>query len=137
EALKVNPRDGNPLIVMAMAQAMLGHKTEALNALQKAIAISPRDPEAPYYAALVHAQIGDIDSALQWAQKALDAGASAPQSRTSPLLQSFSKAPRVRRFIAKLNKKPLRSGQLPSGSTRPRLRLSTNRYGSDHFALSR
>lgn len=137
QALKVNARDGNPLMVMAMGYAMLGHNAEALSALQRAIAISPRDPEAPYYAALVNARIGDIDSALKWAQKALDAGASAPQFRDSPLLQSLDKDPRVRGFLARLNKKPLRSDQSSTPSRRSRLRLTMNDHGSDHSVLSR
>jgi len=89
ERLKVNPRDGDPHIMMASYYAMLADKPHSMQHLQEALALHPDDPEYLLIAAIIHNQFGEANEAISWAKKAVDRGYSAAEIRSAPELDNL------------------------------------------------
>jgi eukaryotic-like serine/threonine-protein kinase len=89
ERLKVNPRDGDPHILMASFYAMLGDKPNALRHLRDALALRPDDPEFLLTAAIVHNQFGESGEAIASLEKAVEGGYSAAEIRVAPELNNL------------------------------------------------
>lgn len=89
ERLKVNPRDGDPHIMLANYYAMLNDKPKALEHLRQALTLSPNDPEFLLIAAIVHNQFGERVEAVSWAKKAVELGYSAAEIRSAPELDNL------------------------------------------------
>jgi serine/threonine protein kinase/Flp pilus assembly protein TadD len=101
EVLKVNPRDVNPLRVMAMSEAMLNERRQAIDAIERAIQIAPKNPLVLYYAALVHAQFREHKLTLEWLRKSLDAGTTVAQVKDSPLFDFLSQKSEFQALLRK------------------------------------
>jgi len=89
ERLKVNPRDGDPHILIANYYAMLDDKPKALQHLRQALALRPNDPEFLLIAAIVHNRFGERIEAISWAKKAVERGYSAAEIRSAPELDNL------------------------------------------------
>jgi tetratricopeptide (TPR) repeat protein/TolB-like protein/predicted Ser/Thr protein kinase len=84
EAVSINPRDGDPHILMANYSAMLGDRPQALKQLKQALDLSHEDPECLLTGALVYNQFGDKNAALGWLEKAAARGYSLAEIRAAP-----------------------------------------------------
>jgi eukaryotic-like serine/threonine-protein kinase len=74
EQLKVNPHDAETLASLALCQAKLGKKADAVRSIRRAVQIEPDNPEYIYFEALVHHLGGDRASALDSLKKAVAQG---------------------------------------------------------------
>jgi len=99
DALNVNPKNATALHDLAMSHAMLSHRREAFESIQKAMQVAPADPVNMYYAALVHAQFGETRVAVQWIKKALNAGTTIAQVRDSPNFQFLAKDEEFKKYL--------------------------------------
>jgi serine/threonine protein kinase/tetratricopeptide (TPR) repeat protein len=99
EALQVNPRDAYALSVVAICEAMLGEKTQALVALNRALGQTAADPELRFRAAIVYCQLDDRSLALASLEKAVSAGFERRVVRDSPNFDSLQTDPRFIRLI--------------------------------------
>ena len=99
EALRVNPRDGDPHIMMANYYAMLNDRAQALKHLQHALNLNPDTPEYLMIAAVVHNQFGAKDEALGWLEKARARGFSPAEIRVAPEFDNLRDEPRFRQLI--------------------------------------
>lgn len=89
ERLEVNPRDGDPHILMASYYAMLGDKPNAFQHLHDGLAFRLHNPEFLLTAAIVHNQFRESGEAIAWLEKAVDAGYSAAEIRAAPELDNL------------------------------------------------
>lgn len=89
ERLRVNPRDGDPHIMMANYYAMLADKPHSVQHLKEALTLHPDDAEYLLIAAIIHNQFGDANEAIAWAKKAIDRGYSAAEIRSAPELDNL------------------------------------------------
>jgi eukaryotic-like serine/threonine-protein kinase len=94
----VNPRDGDPLVLMASYYAMLGKAPDAKQRLKQALDLSA-NPEYFAIAAMVHNLLGDKDDALAFVQKAVDGGYSKPELRAAPELDSLRSDARFQKLM--------------------------------------
>jgi len=89
ERLQVNPRDGDPHILMASYYVMLGEKANALEHLGEALVLRPEDPEFLLTAAIVYNQLGESGEALAFLRKAVERGYSAAEIQAAPELDNL------------------------------------------------
>jgi tetratricopeptide (TPR) repeat protein len=87
--LAVNPHDATALSDMASFYSMVGKRSEALTAIEKAQKLSPEDPEVLFNAALVYNQLGDEHRAKLLLGKSLRAGYSPTEIRDTPSLDNL------------------------------------------------
>jgi tetratricopeptide (TPR) repeat protein len=99
--LKVNPRDADLLADLAVYQAMLGDRGQALSLMEKARMLNPKDASIMYRAGLNYEHWGERDLALQWVGKALKNGYSISTVKRSPELKNLRGDPRFGQLIAK------------------------------------
>jgi len=99
ERLTVNPRDGDPHILMANYYAMLGDKPSALQHLDEALALRPEDPEFLLTAAIVHNQFGENQEAIALLKKSLERGYSAAEIRAAPELDNLRNQPELQQLL--------------------------------------
>jgi serine/threonine protein kinase/tetratricopeptide (TPR) repeat protein len=99
ERLRVNPRDGDPHILLSNYYAMLNDKPNAFKHLQEALALRPDDPEFLLIAAIVHNQFGEPSEAAWWAKKAIDRGYSAAEIRSAPELGNLRNQPELQKLL--------------------------------------
>jgi serine/threonine protein kinase/Flp pilus assembly protein TadD len=99
DALQVNPRDAYALSVVAICEAMLGEKTQALVALNRALGQTAADPELRFRAAIVYSQLDDRSLALASLEKAVSAGFARRVVRDSPSFDSLQTDPRFIRLV--------------------------------------
>jgi len=99
EASRINPRDGDPHILIATYYAMLGDRRRASEHLQTALILNPNNPEYLLTSAIVHNQFGEKDEALAWLKKAIDQGYSAAEIRAAPELDNLRDDNRFQQLI--------------------------------------
>jgi tetratricopeptide (TPR) repeat protein len=99
EASNINPRDGDPHILMASYYAMLGDQTQAVEHLQAAQNLNPNNPEYLVISAIVHNQFGEKTEALAGLRKAVDQGYSAAEIRAAPELDNLRDDSRFQQLI--------------------------------------
>jgi serine/threonine-protein kinase len=99
EAVKINPRDGDPHILMSSYYAMLNDRVQALKKLQQALDLSPDNPEYLFTGAIVHNQLGDKDIALAWLEKAAAQGYSLAEIRAAPELDNLRDRPGFQQLL--------------------------------------
>ena len=83
-AIAVNPKDAGQYALVGEFSAMLDHKQDAINAIQKALTLDPTNAEIMFKAALVYNHFGDKQQTLSWLNKATDAGYSRIIVRDTP-----------------------------------------------------
>ncbi len=84
ERLKVNPRDGDALILLASDYAMLADKAQALKNLKAGLSVAPEEPEYLVTAAMVHNDLGNKEESLNWLAKAVSRGYSRAEILVAP-----------------------------------------------------
>jgi serine/threonine protein kinase/tetratricopeptide (TPR) repeat protein len=99
DRLKVNPRDGDPHILMASYYSMLGDKRAANEHLQQALALRPDDPEFLAMAAMIQNQFGERSPAVASLKKALDRGYSAAEIRAAPEFDNLRDSPDFQKVV--------------------------------------
>ncbi len=99
EAVKINPRDGDPHILMASYYAMLNDRVQALQQLKQALVLSPENPEYLFTGAIVHNQLGDKDMALAWLEKAAAQGYSLGEMRAAPEFDNLHDRPKFQQLL--------------------------------------
>lgn len=100
KALRVNPRDGDPHIMMANYYAMLNDRTRALKHLDEALNLNPENPEYLTIGAVVINRFGEKDQALGWLERARSRGFSPPEIKASPELDNLRSEPRFQQLIS-------------------------------------
>ncbi len=103
--LKVNPGDADVLADLAVYQAMLGDRAQALSLMERALMLSPHDASIMYRAGLNYEHWGERDLAFQWVGKALKNGYSMSTVKRSPELKSLREDLRFQRFAAEMGGK--------------------------------
>lgn len=99
-SLEINPRDATVLSNTATYYAMLGHRRECFDYLERALKLSGnRDPELLFDAAMVHNQFGETSVALQWLEKARDAGFSPMTISDSPAFDNLHGNPEFQAIL--------------------------------------
>jgi serine/threonine protein kinase/tetratricopeptide (TPR) repeat protein len=99
EAVSINPRDGDPHILMANYSAMLNDRPQALKQLKLALDLSSDDPEYLLTAAIVYNQLGDREAALAWLEKAIARGYSLAEIRAAPEFDNLRDQPRFQQLL--------------------------------------
>jgi len=99
QALEVDAHDAYALSVIAICEAMLGEKAQALGALDGALSQTSQDPEVRFRAAVVYIQLGNRSQALASLEKAVAAGYSRKTIRDSPNFDSLHTEPRFIRLL--------------------------------------
>jgi tetratricopeptide (TPR) repeat protein/tRNA A-37 threonylcarbamoyl transferase component Bud32 len=97
-ALQINPKDADAMIMSASYYAMLGDKQPAFDALRRALARQPRNPEYHFWAAVVHNQFGDRREALDRLEQAAKLGYSQMEIKTAPEFENLQGDPRYQRL---------------------------------------
>jgi len=82
--IEVNPRDATALACAADYNAILGNKTAAMLALQRALAAAPTDPDVRFRAAILYNHFGDDENTLKSLKQAVDFGFSRSVVRDTP-----------------------------------------------------
>ncbi len=94
QALQVNPRNAAVLISIALYNAKVSQKAEALNAAAKALAEAPQDSNVLFNSAVVYAVVGQKDLALTYLAKAVKNGYSQSEIGAEPELKTLREDPR-------------------------------------------
>jgi len=97
--LEVNARDGPLLACAGLYHAMLGHRTAALDRLQRAVALAPDNQDVRFKEARVYSQFGETNLALRALEKALAAGYSAADVHDTPIFDNLRTDPRFQGLI--------------------------------------
>ena len=99
ERLKVNPRDGDPYILMSSYYAMLGDRNSALQHVGEALTIRPEDPEFLLTAAIVYNQFGESEEAIALLKESIKQGYSSAEIRAAPELDNLRGQPQFRHLV--------------------------------------
>jgi len=99
QALQINPHDAYVLSAVAICEAMLGEKAQALATLNRALEQKATDPELRFRAAIVYSQLGDRSQALTFLEKAVGAGFERRTIHDSPNFDSLQTDPRFIRLL--------------------------------------
>jgi serine/threonine-protein kinase len=97
--LKQNPNDTEKLGILAVCQAMLGHRDAAIESLKRAFRLAPDDPFVMFQAALVHIQFDERDETLRWLAKCRAAGYPEARIRDYPNFQSLHSQPKFQELL--------------------------------------
>lgn len=87
EHLRVNPDDAEKLGRLAVCQAKLHWRREALESIERATALEPLNTLFMYQKAVVHALTGQTEEALESLRRALSHGYSRPEAARDPDLE--------------------------------------------------
>jgi tetratricopeptide (TPR) repeat protein len=87
EHLRVNPDDAQQLGRLAVCQAKLQRRREALESIVRASALEPHNTLIMYQRAVVHTLTGQPEEALQFLGRALSHGYSRPEAERDPDLK--------------------------------------------------
>jgi serine/threonine-protein kinase len=98
--LSVNPDDARMLADLAICQAKLDRKEEALENIERATALEPRNTTLMYEQAVVYALTGRTDEAIQHLSRALDHGYSRAEAERNPDLDVLRDKPEYVRLIS-------------------------------------
>jgi serine/threonine protein kinase/tetratricopeptide (TPR) repeat protein len=98
--LKVNPSDADLRADLAVYQAMLGDRIQALALMEKGLMLNPKDASIMYRAGLNYEHWGERELALQWVGKALKNGYSLSTVKRSPELKNLREDPRFGQLIS-------------------------------------
>jgi serine/threonine-protein kinase len=99
ERLRVNPRNPNIQIAVAIYTAELGDKSEALSIVRQALALMPDEPHTLYrLAVLYEMDFGNREEALKWLKKAVDRGQTWQEIDHSPALAELRQDPRFKQL---------------------------------------
>jgi tetratricopeptide (TPR) repeat protein len=93
DAINVNPRDATAWSSMALYSAKLGHKPEAIQAIQKALSYAQDDKTILFKAAVVYELAGERAQALRLMRKAILGGYSLNEIATEPELAKLREDP--------------------------------------------
>jgi serine/threonine protein kinase/tetratricopeptide (TPR) repeat protein len=93
EQSAINPADGGLLGRLAVCQAKLKRRDQALKTIENAIALEPHDTTLMYLRAVVYALTGDSDTALSHLGLALSHGYSRSEAQRDPDLESLRNRP--------------------------------------------
>jgi tetratricopeptide (TPR) repeat protein/TolB-like protein len=83
QAISVNSENADAWILLAYYRAMLGRKSEARPALERALRMRPSDPEFAFFAALVHQQFHEPTETLDSLTQAIQRGYSPQEVGTA------------------------------------------------------
>jgi serine/threonine protein kinase/tetratricopeptide (TPR) repeat protein len=89
EHLTINPANAELLGLLAVCQAKLGQKAEALASIARAITLEPRNTTLMYFQAVVYSLIGDAKRAIEYLGQALAHGYSRPEAARDPDLEAL------------------------------------------------
>jgi tetratricopeptide (TPR) repeat protein len=103
--LKVNPRAAETLASLALCEAKLGNKNDAVRTIRSAVQVDPENPEYIYFEALVFHLIGDRASALEFLRKAVTKGYPVSEILAEPEWHSLSDDPGFKRIVTTVAKK--------------------------------
>jgi serine/threonine-protein kinase len=98
DELRVNPKSGRSLALLALLQAKLGRPAEAESRSAEAIAVAPTDSIVLYQAGVVQALLGHPDRALDVLGKAVERGYSVNDLRQDDDLSSLHPLPSYRKL---------------------------------------
>jgi tetratricopeptide (TPR) repeat protein len=101
QRLAVNPQDKYALSGMALYEAHLGRKTEALAYIDKTMRMAPNDPTVLFTVALAYEIIGDRSHALSLLGRSLDSGFSLEDVKREPELRALRSDPQYKQMLAK------------------------------------
>jgi tetratricopeptide (TPR) repeat protein len=93
EHLTINPANAELLGLLAVCQAKLSKKSEALASIDRAIALEPRNTTLMYYQAVAHTLIGDANKGLEYLGSALAHGYSRAEAERDPDLDALRDRP--------------------------------------------
>ena len=93
EELRVNPRDANALISLALYRAKTGQAGPALEAAERALALAPDDMNVVFFAAIVHESLGRSERALALLRRAIQQGYSRAEIENHPELETLRARP--------------------------------------------
>jgi len=99
DILKVNPKDGRTLGMLALYEAKLGRKIEAARHGAQALREAPDDGEVLYRNAVVHALAGERKKALALLERALNRGYSAREVEEDDDLLELRSLPEFQRLV--------------------------------------
>jgi serine/threonine protein kinase/tetratricopeptide (TPR) repeat protein len=97
--LKVNPNSSDSLANLAVCQAMLGQRDDAVAAVNRGLRLAPNDSSLMFQAALVYIQFGDREEALRWLAKCRSAGYPLARIRDYPNFESLHSEPRFQELL--------------------------------------
>ncbi|HVG22110.1 MAG TPA: protein kinase [Blastocatellia bacterium] len=98
--LGVNPEDARMLADLAICQAKLDSKEEALENIGRATALEPRNTTLMYEQAVVYALTGHTEEAIKYLGRALAYGYSRSEAESDPDLDVLREEPEYARLIA-------------------------------------
>ncbi len=106
ERLAVNPNDADTVARLALYQARVGRKAEALAGIEKARQLTPASRQVCWHAALVYELGGKRDLALKSLGVAYRSGQPVEEIRREPALASLRNDPRYAGLISDHSVKP-------------------------------
>ena len=98
--LQVNDKDASMLARVAMFEAKLGMRKEALDHGNAALALAPRDPDVNFKMAVVRVKLQQLEEALQPLTRALEYGYSASLARSDYDLAPLRSRPEFQKLLA-------------------------------------
>jgi len=101
EELKVNSHDVDVLSDLAVYQAGLGNKEQALRYLGQALQYGHGEKELLASAAQIYNELGETGLALEWMSKAIEAGYSARKFQDLVAFQNLVDNPRYQEIVVK------------------------------------
>jgi eukaryotic-like serine/threonine-protein kinase len=101
QRLAVNPQDAYALSGMALYEAHLGRKPEALAYIDKTLALAPKDGTVLFTVALAYEIIGDRSHALSTLDRSLSSGFSLEDVKREPELQALRSDRRYQQMLSK------------------------------------
>lgn len=97
--LSVNPEDARVLADLAICQAKLGDKEQALKNIERATALEPRNTTLMYEQAVVCALTGRAEDAIKYLERALACGYSRSEAERDPDLDVLRDKPEYVRLM--------------------------------------
>jgi tetratricopeptide (TPR) repeat protein len=99
EALQINPRDARTIALIALCEAKLAHRVDALRHAAEAVAIDSSSREAWQRSAEVHALLNDPDAALRDLSIAVARGFEPRMARADDELSALRSIPRFEEIL--------------------------------------
>ncbi|HLW75847.1 MAG TPA: tetratricopeptide repeat protein, partial [Bryobacteraceae bacterium] len=106
ERLAVNPNDAEALGRVALYQARLGEKKDAVGKIKRAVQLAPTSRSVAWHAALTYELASQRDQALQSVRAALKAGQPVQEVSHEPALVKLRADPRYGQIMVDHNAKP-------------------------------
>jgi serine/threonine-protein kinase len=105
EELKLNPKNTDVMLLLAVYHARLGHAQPARKYVQDALRIRPDNPESLFFAALVENQLGNSKGAIEWLGKAIHHGYSLAEINAAVDLDNLRPDPAFQAAVQAAGKK--------------------------------